>query len=580
MNTISIQNLRSKRYYRLLEGSLAILAIAFFVILIVASIWKPVWATVFIFAFSFAWLLRVTLICLHVLYGYKQLNRWNKIDWNFVLNKFDISLEEGLKEVDQFKSLGDNQEWKQRVQRDMDGYLSETDSRFLKPSQIYQLPIFAVYNESTDVLTRSLNAIYKSGYQLNKICVFITQEARVGEEHNSNFRSTISALDWTNTLNASCKDNNIVFNHDHTNLDFKLDEYADFELSNDKLNIIYVQHPDGLVGEIKGKASNESYAGRQISLFIKSKSIDPKLCLTTSLDADSSVGEYFFQMLSYKYCATPDRLQCGFQPIPVYSNNYFETHFWPRLVAANTTLWQFAQCSLEEETKFFANYCVPIAVLQAVDFWQTDVIAEDALCFTKCYCHFNGDFRIVPFYAVFKGDAVEADTYLETIENQYRQLQRWAWGGVECFPYVIQRLFIDKEGSKIPLKKRLKFTWDEFSNHYFWSTAPTIFSIGVFLPRLLGGTSFNSLAISTTITEFGSFFASISIILVFIFSYITLIFISKQRDQKITFGILFKVTYQAIFSSIIYGILGIPALDSQIRGLRGKYLGYWVTPKK
>ncbi|MGL4759173.1 MAG: glycosyltransferase family 2 protein, partial [Patescibacteria group bacterium] len=272
--------------------------------------------------------------------------------------------------------------------------------------------------------------------------------------------------------------------------------------------------------------------------------------------------------------------QAGFQPVPVYSNNYFETHFWPRLVAANTTLWQFAQSSLEEEAKFFANYSVPIKVLQTVDFWQTDVIAEDALCFTKCFCHFKGEFRVVPFYGVFKGDAVEAETYLESIENQYRQLQRWAWGGVECLPYILHRLFHTEEGRSINLKRRIKFLLDEYSNHYFWSTTPTLFSVGVFLPTVLGGTGFKTLPIASTFSEFGSVLAWISILVVIIFSYITLIFITNQRDRRITFMTVLKIVYQSFLSSFVYGSLGIPALDAQFRGLRGKYLGYWVTPKK
>jgi Glycosyl transferase family group 2 len=508
------------------------------------------------------------------------MKRWQSANWNDILSSFVISKDEAIKEMKKIQSISNIKEWKTRVQIDINSFIEEKDNRFWNPFNIYQTPIFAVYNEPVSVLTRSLKAIHGSKYPLEKIIVFITQEARVGEEHNSKFREELGKIEWLNTANISEKNYDCVFNEDHINLEYSNLEFLNFNIDSTKLNLIFVQHPDGLVGEIKGKASNESYAGRQISLFLKSKNISSDIAITTSLDADSSIGEYFFHMLSYKYCVTSDRSRAGFQPVPVYSNNYFETHFWPRLVAANTTLWQFAQCSLEDEAKFFANYCVPIKVLQEVDFWQTDVIAEDALCFTKCFCYFKGDFRVIPFYGVFKGDAVEADTYLETIENQYKQLQRWAWGGVECLPYLLHRLFHTPEGREIDLKKRLKFVWSEFTNHYFWSTTPTLFSLGVFLPSLLGGTKFKTLPIAVTFSEFGSIFAWISIIIVIIFSYITLIFITSQRDQKITPTTLIKIIYQSILSSVVYGTLGIPALDSQIRGLRGKYLGYWVTPKK
>jgi cellulose synthase/poly-beta-1,6-N-acetylglucosamine synthase-like glycosyltransferase len=580
MKRISIQELRTKKYYRFYESLLALCAIVFFVLLVVTSFLNPYYATIFILSFSFVWLLKVTLICLHTIYGYKQMKRWQSADWNKLLLSFQESKESAIIEMQKIRDSTNINEWKSRVEIDIKAFQEEKDVRFFNPFNIYQAPIFAVYNEPVKVLERSLKAIYESKYPLDKIVVFITQEARVGDEHNSKFRSQIGELGWVNSSNISEKQSDIVFSENHASLEFVNKDFQSFDILPNKLNLIFVQHPDGLVGEIKGKASNESYAGRQISLFLKSKNISSDIALTTSLDADSSIGEYFFHMLSYKYCVTSDRARAGFQPVPVYSNNYFETHFWPRLVAANTTLWQFAQCSLEDEAKFFANYCVPIKVLQEVDFWQTDVIAEDALCFTKCFCYYKGDFRVVPFFGVFKGDAVEADTYLETIENQYKQLQRWAWGGVECLPYVLHRLFHTSEGKEINLKRRIKFVWDEFSNHYFWSTTPTLFSLGVFLPSLLGGSRFKTLPIAVTFSEFGSIFAWISIIIVIIFSYITLIFISSQRDNKITPIILIKIIYQSILSSLVYGTLGIPAIDSQIRGLRGKYLGYWVTPKK
>ena len=580
MSKIYITELRKKKYYRLYESLLAISAISFFVILILLSYFNPTLATMFILSFSFIWLLRVSLICLHTVYGFKQLNRWSLVNWKEFLESFEVSKDKALIEISKLKNLSNIKEWHIRVDIDYNNFKSENKQEFLKPLGIYQTPIFAVYNEPVSVLKRSLKAILDSEYPLDKICVFITQEERVGEEFNLNFRNEISKIDWINSSNISELDHNIVFSEDHLTLDYCNDEFKNFNIVNNKLNVIFVQHPDGIIGEMKGKASNESYAGRQISLFLKSKNIHSNIAITTSLDADSSVSKFFFHMLSYKFCVTPDRDAAGFQPVPVYSNNYFETHFWPRLVAANTTLWQFAQCSIEEEAKFFANYSIPINVLQAVDFWQTDVIAEDALCFTKCFCHFKGNFRVIPFYGVFKGDAVEADTYLETIENQYRQLQRWAWGGVECLPYILHRLFHTVEGKQISLPKRIKFVWDEFSNHYFWSTTPTLFSLGVFLPSILGGERFKSLPVAVSFSELGSILAWISILIVMIFSYITLIFITDQRDKKITPKTLIKIIYQSILSSFVYGTLGIPALDSQIRGLRGKYLGYWVTPKK
>ncbi|MGL4758628.1 MAG: hypothetical protein ACRCXZ_04795, partial [Patescibacteria group bacterium] len=309
MPKISINELRKKRYYRFYESLLALSAILFFTFLIILSILSPSLATLFILCFSFVWLFRVTLICLHTLYGFKQMTRWNEVNWEELLASFQISKKVALQNIEKIKEISQIKEWKQRVQIDHNAFENEKDARFYNPYSITQTPIFAVYNEPVSVLKRSLEAIFNSKYPLDKICVFITQEDRVGEEFNSKFRNEISSFEWINAQNIQETNHDIVFSEDHLTMDYYNPEFDQLTLSDEKLNVIFVQHPDGIIGEMKGKASNESYAGRQISLFLKSKKIDSDLAITTSLDADSSVGKYFFHMLSYKYCVTPDRSQ-------------------------------------------------------------------------------------------------------------------------------------------------------------------------------------------------------------------------------------------------------------------------------
>jgi Zn-dependent protease with chaperone function len=159
-------------------------------------------------------------------------------------------------------------------------------------------------------------------------------------------------------------------------------------------------------------------------------------------------------------------------------------------------------------------------------------------------------------------------------------LQPWAWGGVECIPYIITRFFSKAEGSKIDTRIRLKILLVEASNHFFWSTTPLLFSVGVFLPIFFGGESFRQTQISINLSQFLSAFAQISLLFMIIFAFITITFIAKQGKDKLTVVDFLKIAAQSAFSPLIYMIMGVPALDSQIRGIQGKYLGYWVTPKK
>jgi hypothetical protein len=118
-----------------------------------------------------------------------------------------------------------------------------------------------------------------------------------------------------------------------------------------------------------------------------------------------------------------------------------------------------ANLGANENLFFFAIYSVPIRVLEKVDFWEPEVIAEDAVFFIKCFAAFGGDFQVIPFYGIFQGDAVEAEDYFESISGQYKQLQRWAWGGVESLPYLIDKMFFDKT-----VRKANKYSFDTRKN--------------------------------------------------------------------------------------------------------------------
>jgi cellulose synthase/poly-beta-1,6-N-acetylglucosamine synthase-like glycosyltransferase len=251
-------------------------------------------------------------------------------------------------------------------------------------------------------------------------------------------------------------------------------------------------------------------------------------------------------------------------------------------VATQTTLYQFAQNVIEDEAVFFANYSVPLQVARQVNFWVRDGIAEDYLFFAKCFIHFRSKFRVLPFYGVFEGDAVESDDYVESLANQYKQLQRWTWGGVESWPYLFYHLFMDARGRTMPLARRLKLMFALFTNHFFWATTPLFFSIGVFLPIYFGGEAFNSTPAAQSLSDFSTYFALMSVVFLSAFTYITFKYIAPKASQgeKLNVKYVAMIVLQWLASPFLYGFMGVPALDSQSRGILGKYLGYWVTPKK
>jgi hypothetical protein len=564
----SISNDRKTILYRLLESSLAISSIGFIIGYILLAIFAPIWAAIFIICYSLIWLLKFFLNVIYTLYTYLQYRRWNSFDWQYLIKNFSNYGVTAVYLKEQQEKYRRKFDWQKKLEIDLENLELIQGSKFAHPENIYNVAVFATYNESSEVLLKSLECLYKSKWDLEKLIVVVSQEARWGSERNKSLRDKIAKNSWLKTTFLD-------------SINKKQSDLANLPFQKNRLNVFFTEHPDGLVGEIKGKASNEDWGARQATRLIQAKKIDPEMVLVTSLDADSHISQWFFHNLAYKYCLTPDRNRCGFQPVHVYSNNFFQIGIISRQVANQTTLHNLTNLALDGEMYFFAIYSVPLTVLMEVDYWVREVIAEDYLLFIKCFTHYNGNFRIVPHFGVFEGDAVEADDYLEEILNQYKQLQRWAWGGVEGFPYLFKHLYLTDESKNIPLKQKIKWTYLKFSNHFFWVTTPFVFSIGPAMPQLLYGETFEFSAVAQNLSYFTQWFSWISYIFIFSFGYLTFMFLAVRasKDNRLTIPQIISVLIQLVTSPLIYGIMAIPAFDAQIRGLLGKYLGYWVTPK-
>lgn len=577
----SLATLRKTLQYRIFESILALTTYGFFIFILGISFFYPEISAAIILLYSFGWLLRVALINLYTLFTFKNLLRWKKVHawkWLQLLATYPEKAGQVMRE---FRDL---HRTKLNHTRDLDYLISGIhtiqNTKYQDPTKIWQLPIFAIYNESPAVLERSLKAVYESEYDLKHIIVFITQEARLGMIENKLFRAKIAELEWVQISEMEDIPLETIFHGDHATFKYKNKNIAKLKLDPQRLNIIFTAHPDGLLGEIKGKASNEDWAGRTISLVAKARGIDPELAIVTSLDADSSVSKDYFALLSLRYALTDKRTRFGFQSIPVYTKNIFETTLIPRLIAFQTTLWTMAQNGMEGKTHFFANYSVPLIVLQEADFWDREHIAEDYIFFARCFKRYNGDFKVLPFYGMFNGDAVIGDDYIHAIENQYKQHQRWSWGGVESIAYLLHNLFVVK--NTIPMHKKLSEFVGIFINHHFWATAPMLFSIGILLPAFFGGIAFEQSSIAQNLILFSTYFALISYSFVVIFAFISYDILQRTADlrqasQAKQVGI---IVLQALFTPFVYGFMAIPAINAQTRGLFGNYLGYWVTPKK
>ena len=565
----SIEQLRKDWRYRCFEGFTGSSAILFILILVILSIYQPTILAVFLIVYSFFIVLKSALHTIYTFYTFNNIYRWEKLDWQKLLGLMETDSTQALKLMNGYKQqYPDKLNWDNEWNGITKEYQANIGTNLQSPNQLFQIIFVPIYNENIQVLTQSIQRIYDCGYDLSRIWVVIAREARAGKDFNDSMEAQLRELDWIKV--------------------FDMDNLVDFDIKNKNetkkpvLTVLLASHPADMLGEIKGKGSNLDWAGRQVSQLANNNNLDEDTTIITVLDCDSRPGKNFFQILAFRFCTNSNRHNVGFQPIPVFTNNYFDSTLLSSLVATGTTLWNFVQTSIPEEIHHFANYSVSLKLLRQTNFWVKDLVSEDSLFFDKNFCELNGQYQSVPTFAYFESDVVESDTFGEALFNQYKQLRRWAYGGVEGFSYLANRLYLQQAGKKLDSRKKLMIMYNEWVGHFFWSTMPFVFCFVMFLPSIFN-TGFNNTVVASNLSFFSQAFSLISYGFLITNGFVILHFIKtrlEHRNQQLNWHNYLDIIIQVMVSPLLFAVWFLPPIEAQIRGIFGWYLGFWVTPKK
>lgn len=140
-----LKNPKERFVYRLLEIMPGFLIWLTLLAMIIASWLKPVWATIFIIAFSFYWLVRVAYFVFHLVASYRKMKRNLKINW-----------------LERLSALAKNDPAKNWL-------------------EIYQLIIFPIYKENWEIARTSFQALADSDFPKERMVVVLATEEKAGE---------------------------------------------------------------------------------------------------------------------------------------------------------------------------------------------------------------------------------------------------------------------------------------------------------------------------------------------------------------------------------------------------------------
>jgi hypothetical protein len=342
-------------------------------------------------------------------------------------------------------------------------------------------------------------------------------------------------------------------------------------------NFEIIVHPDGLEGEIKGKGSNQAWAGKEIKeKLIDKEGIDYDTILVSVFDIDTVIHPGYFYCLTHKFLTVENPYRASYQPVPVYHNNIWQAPLFARVAASSNTFWQMMQQIRQEKLATYSSHSMSWRALVDIGFWSTKMVSEDSRIFWHCFCYYRGDYRVEPLNFPVSMDVCMDETSWQTARNLYKQQRRWGWG-VENLPYLIFNTW--KGWSVLPRGKMINRILVQIYGFHSWATNALIIGLIGWLPMFLGDDRFNSTVLSGNlpfITRTLMTFAMGGMVLSAIIS--TMLLPKRPAGYGFARGLAMVLQWMVLpFTIVIFG--AVPGLEAQTRLMLGKYMGFWVTPK-
>jgi cellulose synthase/poly-beta-1,6-N-acetylglucosamine synthase-like glycosyltransferase len=408
---------------------------------------------------------------------------------------------------------------------------------FTKPDEIYHAIIIATYNESRDVLEPTIKSVLASHYDMDKVVFVLAYEERGGEQVEDQAKALIR--DYENK-----------FGH-----------------------AFAVKHPKDLANEVVGKGGNITFAARKLESFLKTKKIEPKHVIVTTLDADNRPHVNYLAALTYTFLVSPDPIHVSYQPVPEFTNNIWDVPAPMRVVATGNSFWNIILSLRPHMLRNFSSHAQSMQALIETDYWSVRTIVEDGHQFWRSYFAFEGKYEVYPIYLPIYQDAVLSETYRKTLRAQFIQMRRWAYGASDI-AYVADKAWFTP--NKIPkLDKLFKFL-RLLESHISWSTAPLILAFAAFIPAWFNPEDYASNQLPLVASRIQTV-AMVGILITFFLSVKTLPPKPKRYKRRRNVWMVLQWIYLPL-TSIVYSSLA--AINSQTRLLFGRYLDKFDVTEK
>ncbi len=549
---------KERRIQRILEVIPGILTWTTLIGMFVFSFLLPVYVAIFIIIFDIYWIYRTIFIAYYSVAGYKKLKEGKEIDWwercqnimhpeNYmeIINDRILNMQKSLGESDKLarqeknifkKEIEKYQKYLEEVEE-----ISKIKEQILDWREIVHVVLLPTAGEPAEVIEPAIQAIADSNFPNHQFIILLATEEREPEKQR---------LEKVNYLKNKFQG-----------------VFRDF--------LVTTHIVAG--GEMKCKASNATFAARELMKYLDLHGVNYEKVLLSNFDCDTVAHPQYFAALTYNFITEPKRLQFAYQPLPMYHNNLWDTNAFVRVIVTGSSFWHIFQSTRPEGMVTFASHSESFDTLVKVGFWPVNIINEDSIIYWKGFSYFHGDYRVKPIHLPVSLDAVLAETYWKTIKNQYKQKRRWAYG-IEHFPTVMRAIAPDK---KIPFWKKFSVAFEMLEGHHSWATASMILAILGWLPLIFGGDDFNQSVLAHNLPFITRYLMTLAMMGLVISMSLSFLLMPPRPKKYSKWRNIYMILQWALVPIISPFLGSMPAIDSQTRIMLGKYFGeFWVTPKK
>ena len=332
-------------------------------------------------------------------------------------------------------------------------------------------------------------------------------------------------------------------------------------------------HPD-IKGEVKGKSSNEAYAGKYAyKAYVKTGLLDEDYTTISSVDADSIFDPQYFSYLSFAYLTDSQRYSKFWQAANVYYNNFWKIPAPTRIISFFGGLYRTALLVQKNKLVTHSTYSLSFKLLREIGFWDTDVIPEDYRIFFKAFFKKNGNVWIEPIFLKTSMDAPLSSSYLKSLGNKYQQERRWSWGASDDALFI--KWWFTIPG--VPFVRKTLMLFNVLLDHFLWPVNWFIITIAANIMPFI-----NPVFSRTTLGYSLPQLAGIILTLCLFATFAMIIIDFRQRPKQLSASkkrqLLFPLEF-LLLPIVGFFLSALPALISHTQLMLGKRLEYKVTEK-